>query len=158
MPIFKIGCEWQAVGSHFQPRLATVAPPQQAGQHRSGSVAHVLLDAIALSDKSPLEDDSSFLVPLALLSGKLVHPAELGVAVLAGYIAYHVPASQHHSVLHLAIIEVDHFVEEERPSRGASESCTDELTAICQNGVAARAREQSRTSNVIEEDATHVDW
>lgn len=118
----------------------------------------MLLDAIALGDKCPLKDDSSLLVPLALLSGKLVHPAELGVAVLAGHVAYHVPARQHHSVLHLAVIEVDHFVEEECPSRGSSKSCTDELTAICQNGVAARARKQSGTSNMIEEDATHADW
>lgn len=67
------------------------------------------------------------------------------------------PAGEHHSVLHLAVVEIDHFVEEKRPSRGASKSRTDELAAVRQNGVAAGAREQSRTSNVVEEDATHVD-
>lgn len=45
------------------------------GRCRGGSVGHVLLDAIALGDERPLENDATLLVPLALLGGKLVHPA-----------------------------------------------------------------------------------
>lgn len=125
------------------------------GGQADGSVAHVLLDAVALRDQGPLEDDAALLVALTLLCGKLVDPAQLGVAVLAGHIAYHVPARQHHSVLHLTVVEVDHFVEQERPPRGAREPGADELIAIGQHGVAAGAGKQPCAANVLQEYTAH---
>lgn len=123
---------------------------------RSGSVAQVLFNAIALCHECSLKDDTALLVPLAILSSKLVDPAKFGVAVLAGHVAHHVAAGQHHTILHLTEIEVDHFVEEEGPSRGAREPRADELAAISQMGVAASAREEPGASDVLEKDAPHV--
>ncbi|CAN8008529.1 unnamed protein product, partial [Ixodes pacificus] len=127
------------------------------GGQADGSVAHVLLDAVALCDQGPLKDDAALLVALTLLRCKLVDPAQLGVAVLAGYVAHHVPARQHHppNVSLPPVVEVDDFVEEERPPRGAREPGADELVAVCQHGVAAGAGEQPGAANVLQEYPAH---
>ena len=87
--------------------------------------------------------------PLVVLCGKLVHPAKFGVAVFAVHIPVakqnirshplftnkilghiplfhitspnHVPAGEHHSILHFAVLEVDHLVEQEGAPGGSSE-------------------------------------
>lgn len=64
----------------------------------------MLFKALTLSDQCPLQDDTALLVPLAVLSSKLIDPAELTVAVLAADVSHHVPASEHHSVLHLTVL------------------------------------------------------
>ena len=69
----------------------------------------VLLEAFALSDQGPLQDDPPLLVALAVLRGKLVDPAQLAVAVLAAHVPHHVPACEHDSVLHLAVLQVHHL-------------------------------------------------
>jgi hypothetical protein len=63
--------------------------------------AHVLIDAVRLGDESTLEDDASLLVPLVLLGGKLVYPANFGIAIFAKDVTHHVPPGQHHTVLHV---------------------------------------------------------
>lgn len=83
----------------------------------------MLLKALTLPDQCPLQDDTSLLVPLTVLSGKLVDPTQLAVAVLATDIPHHVSPGEHHSVLHLAILEVHHLVEEESSACGSSETC-----------------------------------
>lgn len=82
----------------------------------------MLLKALALSHQRPFQDDTTFLVALAVLSGKLVDPAQLAIAVLAADVSHHVSSSQHHSVLYLAVLQVDHLVEEEGSTRGTGEA------------------------------------
>lgn len=65
-----------------------------------------VLKAFALPHQRPLQDDAALLVALALLCGELVHPAQLAVAVLAADVPHHVSSCQHHSVLHLAVLQV----------------------------------------------------
>jgi len=120
--------------------------------------SHPFFYAIALGDQSPFEDDPSLLVPLVILGGKLVDPAQLGVAILARHVADHVAAGEHHSVLHLTVVQVDHFIEQKGPAGRSREAGTDQLRPIRQDRVATGAREQSRPSNVIEENATHRVW
>lgn len=69
----------------------------------------MLLKALALPNQRPLQDDTSLLVPLTVLGSKLVDPAQLAVAVLAADVPHHVSAGKHHSVLHLAVLEVHHL-------------------------------------------------
>ena len=57
---------------------------------------------VLLRDERPLQDDPSLLVPLAVLCGELVDPAQLLVAAFAGDVPYDVAAGQHHPILHLA--------------------------------------------------------
>lgn len=73
-------------------------------QVNSGVVGRGVLEAFALPHQSSLQDDTALLVALALLGGKLVHPAEFAVAVLAADIPHHVSSCQHDSVLHLAVL------------------------------------------------------
>lgn len=116
----------------------------------------MLLDAVTLGDERPLKDNAPFLVPLALLGGKLVHPAQLGVAVLARHVAHHVAPRQHHPVLHLTEVEVDDLVEEECSPRSSCEPRAYQLAAIRQDGVAACAREEPGAADVFEKYAAHV--
>lgn len=115
----------------------------------------MLFKALTLSDQCPLQDDTSFLVPLTVLSGKLVDPTQLAVAVLAADVPHHVPAGEHHSVLHLAILQVHHLIEEERSACGSCESCGDELRAISQDGVTVGTGEEACSANVVQEDTSH---
>lgn len=120
------------------------------------SVAHVLLDAVALGNKRPLEDDTPLLVPLGLLSGKLVDPAQLGITVLARHVSYHVPACQHHPVLDFAVVKVHHFVEKERSAGGSGKPCADQFVSVGEDGVAAGAGKESRPTNVVQKNSTHA--
>lgn len=83
----------------------------------------MLLKALTLPNQRPLQDDTSLLVPLTVLSSKLIDPTQLAVAVLTAYVPHHVSSSKHHSVLYLAILEVHHLVEEESSACGSSEPC-----------------------------------
>ena len=67
----------------------------------------MFINAVTLLDQSSLQYNSPLLVSLIILSRELVHPAKLGVAVLAVDIPHHVSASQHDPVHHLAEVEVD---------------------------------------------------
>ena len=67
----------------------------------------VLVNTVTLLDQSSLQNYSSLLVPLVILGSKLVHPAQLGITVLAVDVPHHVPPSQHDPVHHLAEVEVD---------------------------------------------------
>ena len=62
---------------------------------------------------------------------------------------------QHHAVLHVAEVQIDDAVEEERSAGRAREPSRDQLVAVRQRDVAARAREQSRSAEVVQEDAPH---
>jgi hypothetical protein len=119
-------------------------------------VVDVVVEALGLCDQGAFQDHLALLVALVLLRRKLVLPAELGVAVLAGDVADHVPAGEHDPVLHLAVLQVHHAVEEERAARGSREACRDELSAIRQRRLARPAREQTGTAEVIEEDTAHA--
>ena len=61
----------------------------------------MLINPITLLDQSPLQYNSALLVSLIILGGELVHPAQLGVAVLTVDVPDHVSASQHDPVHHL---------------------------------------------------------
>lgn len=65
-----------------------------------------MFEAFALPHQRPLQDYSSLLVALAFLRGKLVHPAQLTVAVLAADVPHHVSPCQHDPVLDLAVLQV----------------------------------------------------
>lgn len=69
----------------------------------------MLFKALTLPDQRPLQDYTSLLVPLTVLCSKLVDPTELAVAVLAADVSHHMPAGKHHSVLHLAILQVHYL-------------------------------------------------
>lgn len=69
----------------------------------------MLFKALTLPNQRPLQDDATLLVPLTVLSGELVDPPQLAVAVLAADVPHHVPAGEHHSVLHLAVLQVHHL-------------------------------------------------
>lgn len=84
-----------------------------------------MLEAFTLPHQRSLQDDAALLVALALLGGKLVHPAQLVVAVFAADIPHHMTSRQHHAVLDLAVLQIHHLVEEESPPSGSSEACGD---------------------------------
>lgn len=85
----------------------------------------MLFKALTLPNQRSLQDDATLLVPLTVLSSKFVDPTQLAVAVLAADIPHHVSAGEHHSVLHLAVLEVDHLIEKESSACGSCESCGD---------------------------------
>ena len=73
----------------------------------------MFFEALALPDECSLQDDTALLVALAVLSGKLIDPAQLAVTVLTADISHHVSARQHHAVLHLAVLQVHHLTDNE---------------------------------------------
>lgn len=77
-----------------------------ATEVNSGVVGGNVLEAFALPHQRPLQDDTALLVALAFLGGKLIHPAELAVAVLAADVPHHVSSCQHDSVLNLAVLQI----------------------------------------------------
>lgn len=70
---------------------------------------NMLFKALTLPNQRPLQYDAALLVSLTVFGSKLVDPTQLAIAVLAADISHHVPASKHHSVLHLAILQVYHL-------------------------------------------------
>lgn len=137
-----------------------------------------LPQSLRLCDERVLQDYASLLVALALLGRELVHPAELGLAVLAHHVAHHMTASQHHAVLNGAERQVDDFLKEisatSRPSEAVRVGkisrqlqniaistrkllpCRYQLTLVRQVGVALRAVVQLVASNVFQEHSTHL--
>lgn len=69
----------------------------------------VLVYPVALLHQGPLQDHAALLVPLVVVCGELVHPAQLGVAVLAEHVPHHVAPREHHPVHHLAHLKVHHL-------------------------------------------------
>lgn len=114
-----------------------------------------MLKALALPHQRSLQDDTALFVALALLCGKLVHPAQFAIAILAADIAHHVSPSKHDPVLHLAVLQIHHLVEEEGSASGPCEACGDEFSSICQNSVTICTGEQASPPNVIQEDTPH---
>lgn len=96
---------------------------------------YVLFEALTLSHKGPLQDDAALLITLAILCGELIDPAQFAVAVLAADVTYHVSARQHHPILDLTVLQVDHLVKQERSPCGPSEACGYELRAVGQDSV-----------------------
>lgn len=84
---------------------------------------YVLLKALGLPDQRSLQNHASLFVSLTVLSGELVDPAQFAVTVLTADISHHVSAGEHDSVLHLAVLQVHHLVEEESSACGSCESC-----------------------------------
>lgn len=72
----------------------------------SGAVGGKMLKAFALPHQRPLQDDTALLVALTFLCGKLIHPAQLAVAVLAADIPHHVSSSKHDSILDLTVLQI----------------------------------------------------
>ena len=132
----------------------------------------MFFNAITLLNKCPLQDDPALLVPehhhdhhhaqhddhspLVILCCKLIHPAQLGITVLAEDIPDHVAPSQHHPVHHLAVVQVDHLAEQEGSASCSCEPGGDELPPVGQDGVAGGAGEESGAPNMLYEDATHI--
>lgn len=114
-----------------------------------------MLEALALSHQSPLQDDSALLVALTFLGGELVHPAQLTVAVFAADVPHHVPPRQHDSVLHLAVLQIHNLVEQKSSAGGSSEASGDEFGSVGQDGVAVGTRKEASPTDVIQEDASH---
>lgn len=114
-----------------------------------------MLKALALPHQRPLQDDAALLVALALLGGKLVHPAQLAVAVLAADVSHHVSSCQHDSVLHLAVLQIDNLVEQESSAGGSSEACGDEFSSVGQDGVTVGAGEEASPTDMIQENPPH---
>lgn len=131
--------------------LSTVA----ATEVNSGVVRGNVLEAFTLPHQRPLQDDPTLLIALAFLGGKLVHPAQLAIAVLAADIPHHVSSCQHDSVLHLTVLQIHNLVEEEGSAGGSSEACGDELSSVGQNGVTVGTGKEASPTNVIQEDSSH---
>ena len=93
----------------------------------------MFIQTIALLDQSSLQYHLPLLVSLVILRGELVHPAQLGVAVLAEHVPHHVPPCQHHPVHHLAHLDVDHLVEEKCSACCSSEPGADQLISVTKN-------------------------
>ena len=117
---------------------------------------NVLFDAFVFCDQGPLQDDPALLVPLVLLRGELIHPAQLDVAAFAGHVPNNVSAGEHDPVLHVAVVEVDHFVEEEGPAGGPREPRRDEFGSVGEEGVALGATKQFSASDVFQVNPTHA--
>lgn len=117
-----------------------------------------MLEAFALPHQRSLQDDSTFLITLAVLSGKLVHPAQLDVAVLAADISHHVSPCQHDSVLYIAVLQIYNLVEQESSTGCSCEACGDEFSPVGQDGVTVSTRKEAASTNVIQEDAPHFGY
>ena len=115
----------------------------------------VVVEALALRHEGPLQDHLALFISLVLLGRVLIHPAELRLAVLTRHIPHHVTSGQHHAVLHVAEVQVDDAVEQKRSARRAREPGRDQLVTVRKRDVAARAREQTRTAEVVQEDTPH---
>ena len=118
----------------------------------------MLVYPVALLHQRPLQDHSPLLVPLVVLGGELVHPAQFSIAVLAEDVPHHVAAGQHHPVHHLAVVQVHHLndtqsrryelvglvhlVEEEGAAGGPGEPGGDELAPVGQHCAPQYSREQ----------------
>lgn len=96
----------------FQPRSRCWSwkhewPKKQTNKQRnSGVFRGNVLEAFALPHQCPLQDDTAFLVALALLCGKLIHPAQFAVAVLAADVPHHVSSREHDSVLDFTLLQI----------------------------------------------------
>lgn len=84
-------------------RLKTSLPQTR---WKSSVVRGNVLKAFALPHQGPLQDDPALLVALTFLCSKLVHPAQLAVAVLAADVSHHVVPCQHLSVLHVTMLQI----------------------------------------------------
>merc|ERR1719447_2453383 len=115
----------------------------------------VLLNAITLLYKSSLQNDSALFVPLIVLRSKLIHPSKFGITVFAIHIPDHMPAGQHHPVLHLAELEVDHLVEEECSPCSSSEPGGNKLIPVGEDGLTGGTGEEASSSHMLDENPTH---
>lgn len=121
----------------------------------SGVFRGDMLKAFALPHQRPFQDDTALLVSLALLRGKLVHPAEFAVAVLAADVSHHMSSCQHDSVLHFAVLKIHNLVEQESSTGGSSEACWNKFCPVSQNGVTVGTGEEASSTNVVQEDPPH---
>merc|ERR1719219_1898019 len=103
----------------------------------------VLLNAIALLNEGSLQNDSALFVPLVVLCSELVHPTKFGITVLAIHIPDHMPARQHHPVLHLTELEVNHLVEEECSPCSSSEPGVNKLIPVGEDGLTGGTGEEA---------------
>lgn len=116
----------------------------------------MLLKALALPDQRSLQNHTSLFVPLAVLGGKLIDPAQFAVTVLTADVSDHVPAGEHDSVLHLAVLQVHHLVEQKSSACGSCESGGDQLRSISQDCVTVGTRKEPCSTNVVQEDTSHL--
>lgn len=101
-------CSAEARGWRERRITAVIFPTSGFGD--SGVIwGYVLLKALTLSDQCSFQNDTPLLVALAVLRGELVDPAQFAVTVLAADVPHHVSAGEHHSVLHLTVLEVHHL-------------------------------------------------
>lgn len=77
-----------------------------ATRWNSGVVRGNVLEAFGLPHQRPLQNDTALLVALTFLCSKLVHPAQLAIAVLAADVSHHVIPCQHLSVLHFTMLQI----------------------------------------------------
>lgn len=117
----------------------------------------MLGQSVALRHESSFQDNATLLVPLLLVCRKFVHPPELSITVFAADVSDHVTTRQHHSILNLAIIQIDDFVEEERASRGTRETRAHELWPVGEIGVAGGAGKQATATDVLEKYHSHLE-
>lgn len=149
-------CSAEARGWRERRITAVIFPTSGFGD--SGVIwGYVLLKALTLSDQCSFQNDTPLLVALAVLRGELVDPAQFAVTVLAADVPHHVSAGEHHSVLHLTVLEVHHLIEEKSSACGSCEPCGDQLWSIRQDGVTVGTREQARSTNVVQKDASHFE-
>ena len=90
----------------------------------------MFINPIAFLDESSLQYNSSLLVSLIVLSGELVHPAQLGVTVLTVDVPDHVPPSEHDPVHHLTQMQIDDLIEEEGSPCGSSKPRADQFIPL----------------------------
>jgi len=67
-----------------------------------------------------------------------------------------VPASQHHSLRPLAVVQVDNFVEEKCSAGGSGEPGGDEFAPVGEEGLAVDAAEQAEPAQVGQVVTAHV--
>ena len=115
----------------------------------------MLLKSFALSDQSSFQDNTAFLVALAVFSGKFIDPAQFAVAVLAAHVSNHVAASEHDPILNFTVLQIYHLVKKKGSPCGPCKASGDELRTIGQNGVTVCTGEQASAANVIQKNSSH---
>lgn len=88
-----------------------------------------------LPDECLFQDRLSLLIPLSLLPGKLVHPAQFDAAALAGDIADKMLPRDHDTIMDLGVDQVHDFVEEKGCPRRPRELLAHQLALVRQEGV-----------------------
>lgn len=116
---------------------------------------NMLFKSLTLSDQSSFQDNTAFLVALAVFSGKFIDPTQFAVAVLAAHVSNHVAASEHDPILNFTILQIYHLIKKEGSSCGPCKASWYELRAVGQDCITVCTGEQTSATNMVQENSAH---